>query len=58
MPRQADPAARPLNPNLRELLQGLAPRILKVRDRRIGEQNTKAMLIEPILEALGWAIRD
>ena len=58
MPRQADPAGRPLNPNLRELLEGLAPRILKDRDRRLGEQNTKAMLIGPVLEALGWDIRD
>jgi len=58
MPQQSDPAARPLNPNLRELLGALAPRILKDRDRRLGEQNTKATLIEPILETLGWAIRD
>lgn len=27
-------------------------------DRRLGEQNTKASLIEPVLEALGWDIRD
>jgi len=31
---------------------------LKHRDRRIGEENTKATLIEPVLEALGWDIRD
>ena len=58
MARQADPAARPLNPTLRELLGALVPRILKDRDRRIGEQNTKAALIEPLLEVLGWDIRD
>jgi hypothetical protein len=46
------------NPKLRPLLQALAPRIVKDRDRRLGEENTKATLIEPILEALGWNIRD
>lgn len=58
MTRQNNSAARMQNPKLRECLQSLVPRILKDRDRRIGEQNTKAMLIEPILEALGWDIRD
>jgi hypothetical protein len=46
------------SPKLRELLQALAAKALKDRDRCIGEQNTKATLIEPILEALGWDIRD
>lgn len=34
--------------------------IEKMRERgaRIGEQNTKAVLIEPIIEALGWDLRD
>jgi len=58
MARQNDFDARTQNPKLRERLQTLVPRILKDRDRRIGEQNTKAMLIEPILEAMGWDIRD
>jgi len=58
MARQSDSAARTQNPKLRERLQTLVPRILKDRDRRIGEQNTKATLIEPILEALGWNVRD
>ena len=58
MARQNDSAARKQNPNLRERLQTLVPRILKDRDRRIGEQNTKATLIEPTLEALGWDLRD
>jgi hypothetical protein len=57
MARQSDDA-RVQNPKLRERLPTLVPRILKDRDHRIGEQNTKAMLIEPILEALGWDIRD
>jgi len=58
MARQNDSAARTQNPKLRERLQTLIPRILKDRDRRIGEQNTKATLVEPILEVLGWDIRD
>ena len=60
MARQDDPAGPTQNPKLRSLLQALVPRILKDRDRdrRIGEQNTKATLVEPILEALGWDIRD
>lgn len=33
-------------------------RIRKFQERNLGEQNTKASLIEPILEALGWDIRD
>ena len=58
MARQNDSTARTQNPKLRERLQTLIPRILKDRDRRLGEQNTKATLIEPTLEALGWDIRD
>jgi hypothetical protein len=33
-------------------------KIRRFKDRNLGEQNTKASLIEPILEALGWDIRD
>ena len=33
-------------------------KIRKYQDRNIGEQNTKASLIEPVLEALGWDVRD
>ncbi|MFL5243583.1 MAG: hypothetical protein ACJ8FY_15870 [Gemmataceae bacterium] len=33
-------------------------KIRKFKDRNLGEQNTKASLVEPILEALGWDIRD
>ncbi len=36
----------------------IADKIRKYRDRVIGEQNTKASLIEPLLECLGWDIRD
>jgi predicted type IV restriction endonuclease len=33
-------------------------KVQKFRDRSLGEQNTKASLIEPVLEALGWDVRD
>jgi hypothetical protein len=36
----------------------LAEKIRRYRDKVIGEQNTKASLIEPLLECLGWDIRD
>lgn len=36
----------------------IAAKIKRYRGRIIGEQNTKASLIEPLLEALGWDIRD
>jgi hypothetical protein len=36
----------------------LAEKIQRYRDKVIGEQNTKASLIEPLLECLGWDIRD
>jgi len=57
MARQADPASQVQNPKLRPLLQALAPRILKDRDRRIGEENTKTKLINPVLDALGWDVQ-
>ena len=43
---------------LDELVPVLAEKVRRYRNRRIGEQNTKASLIEPLLEALGWDIRD
>ncbi|HOK45264.1 MAG TPA: hypothetical protein PLK67_05000 [Bryobacteraceae bacterium] len=35
-------------------------RIQQIRDRKesIGEQNTKATLIEPVLAALGWNLQE
>jgi len=36
----------------------LAEKIRKYREKSIGEQNTKASLVEPLLECLGWDIRD
>src|SRR5262249_42027946 len=32
--------------------------IRKFENRSLGEQNTKATLIDPVLESLGWDIRD
>jgi predicted type IV restriction endonuclease len=45
-------------PQLGDAIRTIAAKVPKYRDRTIGEQNTKASLIEPILEALGWDIRD
>jgi len=47
-----------LDGRLREAIREATGRARKYRDRGIGEQNTKASLIEPLLEALGWDIRD
>ncbi len=45
-----------------EAVRGLAEKARsyreQYRERGLGEANTKASLIEPILEALGWNIRD
>ena len=46
------------NPKLEETIQIVVGKIRKFQDRNLGEQNTKASLIEPILEALGWDVRD
>lgn len=43
---------------LSETVQNMRARIGRYQDRSLGEQNTKASLIEPILEALGWDVRD
>lgn len=40
------------------LLAELAAKVRRYQDKPIGEQNTKASLIEPLLECLGWDIRD
>src|SRR5215210_1734040 len=43
-----------------DVLPTLRKRIQKIRNRKenIGEQNTKAALIDPLLSALGWDIED
>jgi hypothetical protein len=47
---------------LTEAVRTLADRARRYREqyreRGLGEENTKASLIEPVLEALGWDIRD
>ena len=43
---------------LREVVRDVVAKIRRYQDRSIGEQNTKASLIEPVLEALGWDVRD
>lgn len=44
---------------LQEVIQGAVEVIQRFQERGgLGEQNTKASLVEPVLEALGWAIRD
>ena len=48
------------NQALTDTLAELRARIERIRRRKesIGEQNTKAVLIEPLLSALGWNLRD
>lgn len=43
---------------LRDVVRDVISKIRRYQDRNIGEQNTKASLIEPVLEALGWDVRD
>lgn len=45
-------------PALADTIATAAAKARKFSGRKLGEQNTKASLIEPILEALGWDIRD
>jgi len=48
----------PESPNLRDAVRDAVGKVRRYQDRNIGEQNTKASLIEPVLEALGWDVRD
>jgi Restriction Enzyme Adenine Methylase Associated/Type I restriction enzyme R protein N terminus (HSDR_N) len=52
----ADPARQ----TVADVLPRLRNRIQKIRTRKenVGEQNTKAALIDPLLSALGWDIED
>lgn len=43
---------------LASAIESVAARARRYGERRLGEQNTKATLVEPMLEALGWDIRD
>jgi predicted type IV restriction endonuclease len=44
--------------HLEETVSKTLALIQRFRDKDLGEQNTKASLIDPILDALGWNIRD
>lgn len=44
--------------HLEETLKSVADKVRRFKGRYIGEQNTKASLIDPVLEALGWDVRD
>ena len=46
------------NTKLHNCLQSIVSKIRKNQGRKIGEQNTKATMIEPVLSALGWDISD
>jgi predicted type IV restriction endonuclease len=43
---------------LQGAIREVVEKVRRFQDRNLGEQNTKASLIEPILEAPGWDIRD
>src|SRR3954463_7013898 len=43
---------------LQGAIRSVVEKIRRFQDRNLGEQNTKASLVEPVLEALGWDIRD
>ena len=43
---------------IRETVETLRKRIKRYTDRGLGEENTKASLIDPLLGALGWDIHD
>jgi predicted type IV restriction endonuclease len=45
-------------PNLAECVEAVGAKARKHKERGLGEQNTKAAMVEPVLEALGWDIRD
>jgi len=47
------------NKKLQDTLADIVGKVHRFRERGgLGEENTKASLIEPILEALGWNVRD
>lgn len=49
-----------LRSQVMDAVQSVQRRIEQIRERRetVGEQNTKAILVEPLIEALGWDLRD
>ena len=43
---------------LRETVKTVRGRVSRYKSKGLGEQDTKASLIDPVLEALGWDVRD
>jgi hypothetical protein len=43
---------------LLDTINDIAAKLRRFQGRSLGEQNTKASLIDPILESLGWETRD
>jgi hypothetical protein len=56
----ADPAPRPAVPSVDTTVRALRARIAQLRARSggVNEENTKRVLITPLLEALGWDVFD
>jgi hypothetical protein len=48
----------PQDKRLQDALADIVAKIRRFQGRGLGEQNTKASLIEPLLEALGWDVRN
>ena len=44
--------------DLAGVLASVRDRIARYRGQGIGEENTKTVLIEPVLRALGWDVED
>lgn len=44
--------------DLEAVLESVRDRTGRYRGQTIGEQNTKNVLIEPVLRALGWDVED
>jgi hypothetical protein len=50
--------SQPPDSRLQQALAGIADKVRRFQGRNLGEQNAKASLVEPLLEALGWDVRD
>jgi predicted type IV restriction endonuclease len=50
--------SQPQDSRLQQALADIVGKVRRFQGRNLGEQNTKASLIEPLLEALGWDVRD
>lgn len=50
----------PISARVAAAVEVIRKRIQQVRDRKelIGEQNTKAALIDPLLTAMGWELQE